>query len=84
MTPEIATTAAVISVAAAITRAHAPRVHAERARLLVAQRQHVDAPAQEPERDQADEHSGQDRPARRGGDGARLPSSQNVIAGSWL
>ena len=51
------TAAAVISVAAAITTRRTRRVvDAERARLLVAERQHVDAPAQQPQRHEADQH----------------------------
>ena len=58
MTPEIETAAAVISVAAAITTSAQQRgVDAERRRLLVAQRQHVDAPAQQHERHEADQRS---------------------------
>ena len=65
-------------------RAQARRVHAERARLVLGQRQQVDAPRQafssrerEDDRDPAAATWSQVA-------AARLPISQNVIAGSWL
>ena len=79
------TAAAVISVAAAITASRsAPRLDAERARFLVAERQHVDAPAQEHSGTRPTAISGQDGEHVRRRTPARLPSSQNVMAGQLV
>ena len=85
MMPAVATLAEVTSVAAAtMAMRSGPVGDAERARLLLGQRHHVHAPAQRDQHQRAE----RDRTEQRQQVGhvveARLPSSQNVIAGSWL
>ena len=66
-------------------RADAHRRDAERGGLLVAERKDRDPPAQQPEHDEAGEHRRQGRAHVGGGASPRgCPSSQYVIAGSWL
>ena len=86
MMPAVATLAEVTSVAAAtIAMRSGPVGDAERARLFLRQRHHVHPPAQREQHDGAERHRTEQR--QQIGDAsvaARLPSSQNVMAGSWL
>ena len=59
-------------------------VEPQRTRLVVGKREQVDAPAQQYERDEADHDERQAYREVRGSVPAKLPSSQKVIAGSWL
>ena len=84
MMPLTETAAAVIRVAAATRPAATAGVHPERARLVLAERHHVHPPAQEHERREPQHRSGRDGARSPRVIEARLPSSQKVMAGSWL
>ncbi len=83
--PQTATLAAVASVAVAITIARKRvDVHAERVRLVLGQREQIDAPGQAASSAIAIRIAGATIATCRHVEAARLPISQNVIAGNWL